>query len=176
MRLPRPLTLASLALMLLLYPNPAVSHAADGADAVTVATPAAEPNGTELALFELTNQERARAGLAGLRFDPQALTVARARAAAQQAQSPLRHENAAGEYAVAPMLSASGLAFTLAGENLARVPSQLPDAAGRADQLLMNSPTHRANILEPAFDAVAIGTAMDADGRVVFAQVFRATI
>jgi uncharacterized protein YkwD len=36
----------------------------------------------------------------------------------------------------------------------------------------MNSPTHRANILEPTFDRLAVGATTDSSGRIIFAQIF----
>src|SRR5947199_174985 len=41
------------------------------------------------------------------------------------------------------------------------------------ERALMNSPTHRANILEPIFQDAAIGESRDGDG-IAFAQIFRA--
>ncbi len=46
--------------------------------------------------------------------------------------------------------------------------------AERVEAALMDSPTHRDNILEPAFTRLAIGVAADASGRVALAQIFRA--
>jgi uncharacterized protein YkwD len=37
----------------------------------------------------------------------------------------------------------------------------------------MNSPTHRANILEPSFNRLAIGEAAPSSQRVAFAEIFR---
>lgn len=39
----------------------------------------------------------------------------------------------------------------------------------------MRSPTHRTVLLDAAFERVAIGASTDEQGRVAFAQVFRAT-
>ena len=43
----------------------------------------------------------------------------------------------------------------------------------RLNDALMNSPTHRANILEPTFNRLAIGSAIGPDGRLAFAEIFR---
>jgi uncharacterized protein YkwD len=37
----------------------------------------------------------------------------------------------------------------------------------------MNSPAHRANILEPSFNHLAVGAATGPDGRLAFAEIFR---
>jgi uncharacterized protein YkwD len=57
------------------------------------------------------------------------------------------------------------------GENLAM--NNYADPVAEAMKGLMNSPTHRANILEPsAFDSLGIGVTKHPDGRWFFAQFF----
>jgi uncharacterized protein YkwD len=133
----------------------------------------AKPTDMELALFNLSNQDRIRAGLPALRFDLEALAIARARAASQPSDGSLTHFNHDGTMVFADLLGDSGIDFLLAGENLARIPGPIDSAPEVAETSLMNSPTHRANILEPTYDLLAVGAVIDAKGRVVFAQVFR---
>jgi len=170
----RVLTIAVLALFTAMVTHPTAS-AANAVVARSAALLTLDPTPAELALFHLSNDDRARAGLPQLRFDIEALAVARARAAAQPSNSPLTHFDAAGKMAFADMLGDSGLTYDLAGENLARVAGPASVAAERAEEGLMNSPTHRANILEPSFELLAVGSTIDSEGRVVFAQVFRST-
>ena len=61
----------------------------------------------------------------------------------------------------------------LAGENLARLYGPDDATVSRAEDALMRSPTHRANILEPSFNRMAIGASLDGNGRIIFAQIFR---
>ena len=133
----------------------------------------AMPTSTELALFDLANKDRVQAGLPALSFDTDALAIARARAAAQPTSSALTHYDGSGKMVFADLLGTSGLTFDLAGENLARVAGPMSSAPEQAELGLMNSPTHRANILEPTFELLAVGSTVDARGRIVFAQVFR---
>ena len=49
------------------------------------------------------------------------------------------------------------------GENLAMVPACGPDAATRTVQLWLNSPGHRANLLNPSFRWVGAGAASSGD-------------
>ena len=42
------------------------------------------------------------------------------------------------------------------------------------EQALMQSPTHRHNILEPTFDRMAVGMAEGPNGQVAFVEIFRA--
>ena len=131
------------------------------------------PNLLELGLYELVNSERGRAGLPALQLDPELLTVARTRAAAQDGRPLLSHYDPDGGVAMSRLLADSGLEFQLAGENLARVQGPAANAPERAEQALMSSPSHRANILDPTFDQIAVGSTLDSNGRIVFAQIFR---
>ena len=129
---------------------------------------------SELRMVELTNADRARHGLAPAEFDSDLLDVARARAAAQVGRGALSHDDDAGPLAFARMMDERGVGYALCGENLARVPATEASVEHGAQEALMKSPAHRDNILEPAFNRLAVGSATDPSGRIVFAQVFRA--
>lgn len=141
--------------------------------AQALAEPPLVPTPGELELFTLTNNDRARAGLASLSFDLDVLALARERGVAQKDGSTLSHYDASGQLAFVKLLTGNEVPYVRAGENLARVPLPQASAADRAEQALMQSPTHRANILQPEFDRIAIGEATDAAGRIVFVQLFR---
>jgi uncharacterized protein YkwD len=111
--------------------------------------------------------------MSALRLDSEALTIARRRAAVQDSQQQLSPYDANGTVAMSRLLLDSGLPFQLAGENLARVDGPASNAAERAERALMNSPSHRSNILDATFDQIAVGSVMDSTGRIVFAQIFR---
>jgi uncharacterized protein YkwD len=145
------------------------------ADDVIVTSSALAPSESELALFNLTNQDRVRAGLTPLTFDTDLLTVARTRGEAQQSEPSLTHFDGSGQLAFVGLITTANVPYLRAGENLARVPTPATNAAERAEQALMQSPTHRANILQPEFDHLAIGQTVDSSGRIVFAEIFRAT-
>lgn len=57
--------------------------------------------------------------------------------------------------------------FTKAAENVAKASS-----AEEAHRLLVNSPSHRANMLDPAYTQVGIGTARGADGAIYAVEIF----
>jgi uncharacterized protein YkwD len=80
----------------------------------------AVPTPPEQALLDLTNGDRARFDLPPLAFDAATLRVARIRAAAQIPDGPLSHYNSLGEVAFVGLLGDAGVAYSLAGENLAR--------------------------------------------------------
>jgi uncharacterized protein YkwD len=142
---------------------------------VPLAEPAAavQVHPLEMGLLELTNRARASHGLGAVEFDPELLGIARARALAQVGQPALSHLDGTGSLAFSTLLKGAGLPYYLAGENLARLGGLNATAAERAQQALMNSPTHRANILDPQFNRLAVGMAQG-DGKVVFAEIFRA--
>ncbi len=127
----------------------------------------------ELALFELANADRLRNGFPLVQADPTMLGLARARAAAQLGQDALSHYDAAGQPVIAGLLAGGGVEYRLAGENLARWVVADPAGPERVQRALMDSPSHRKNILEPSFDWLAVGAATDASGRIAFAQIFR---
>jgi uncharacterized protein YkwD len=131
------------------------------------------PTPSEQALLDLTNADRATSGLPPVAFDAMSLQVARVRAAAQIPDGPLSHYNSLGELAFVGLLADAGVPYSLAGENLARTSSQDSATVSRLNDALMNSPTHRANILEPAFNQLAVGAATGLDGRLAFAEIFR---
>ena len=128
----------------------------------------------ESALFALTNADRTAGGLAPVRLDTQVLAIARERAAEQLPLVQISHFDADGNLVFEQLLLQSGVTYRLAGENLARVTGPEASAAELAEQGLMGSQSHRDVILEPSFDYLAVGAAVDSVGRVVFVQIFRA--
>ena len=128
----------------------------------------------EQQLLALTNADREQNGLPPLALDPTTLSVARERAATQLSAPSLSHYDANGQLAFAQLLERAGVAYSLAGENLARSSSLDSDVTERVEDALMHSPSHRKNILEQTFTQVAIGAATDAEGRISFAEIFRA--
>lgn len=105
----------------------------------------------EAQMLELINQEREALGLAPLAADPALTLVARAHAADMFARGYFAHVNldGAGPF---DRIAAARIRYRAAGENLALAPT-----LNLAHQGLMNSPSHRANILQPQFGRVGIG-------------------
>ena len=131
--------------------------------------------GMEQALFSLVNADRAAQGVPPLEWDSSLLYIARTRASDQLPLARLSHLDAAGGIALGPLLGQAHIYYQLAGENLARLTGPAATAPVRAEEALMNSPDHRHAILQPRYDQAAIGAALGDDGRIVFAQIFRAT-
>lgn len=102
-------------------------------------------------MLELVNSERTRAGLRSLVADERLREVARSHS---QEMFQLNYFSHTSPTAGSPFdrMRAAGIAFVVAGENLAYAPN-----VDIAHQGLMNSPGHRANILRPEFGRVGIG-------------------
>jgi uncharacterized protein YkwD len=105
----------------------------------------------EAQMLELVNRERASAGLPALAPDPEMTGVARLHSGDMFARGYFAHQTPEGRSPFDRM-KASGVSFRTAGENLALAPTLQIAHTG-----LMNSPGHRANILQPAFGRLGIG-------------------
>lgn len=105
----------------------------------------------EAEMLQLVNQERVQRGIAPLKADPEMTAVARAHSKDMFARGYFAHFTPEGKSPFDRMDSAH-VQYTTAGENLA-----LAHSLSIAHNGLMNSPGHRANILNPAFGRVGIG-------------------
>jgi uncharacterized protein YkwD len=129
---------------------------------------------SEQALIDQTNSDRVANGVAPLVFDPDTVEIARQRAHTQLGPQNLDHYDASGQLIFSQLLGQAHLPYGLAGENLARASSVDDSLVPRIEQALMQSPTHRKNILETAFKRVSIGAATDsATGQIAFAEIYR---
>jgi uncharacterized protein YkwD len=104
----------------------------------------------EQELFKLLNLERENAGVDKLQWDSKVAQAAleHARLLAENRMLSHRFE---GEPQLDQRVGATGARFNAVAENVA-----LADTAGDAHLALMNSPGHRANILNPGYNAVGI--------------------
>jgi uncharacterized protein YkwD len=105
----------------------------------------------EAKMLELVNKEREKAGLKPLKADPGLTPVARAHSQDMFVRGYFAHVNPDGQDPFDRMKQA-GVGFRAAGENLA-----LAQTLEIAHNNLMNSPGHRANILNPSFGRLGIG-------------------
>lgn len=117
-------------------------------------------------MLELLNRERQAAGLQPLRLDEQLREVARAHSREMFEAGYFGHVSPRTG-TVADRVRAAGGRFSRVGENLAYAPT-----VGMAHEGLMNSPGHRANILEPGFTRVGIGVVRSQLRGRMFTQVF----
>jgi uncharacterized protein YkwD len=105
----------------------------------------------EAKMLELVNEERTKEGLKPLVADPELARVARAHSQDMFIRGYFAHVNPDGKNPFDRM-KAAGVTFRAAGENLA-----LAQTLEIAHTNLMNSPGHRANIMNPSFGRLGIG-------------------
>src|SRR6185312_12918450 len=115
--------------------------------------------------FDLLNQERIRAGESPLQWNTSAATAARAHARLLADHGEMSHQFE-GEPVLLHRLEESAIRFTSAGENIACADD--PDEAHLA---LMNSPGHRANIINIEYTAVGVGV-VEHEGRLYVTEDF----
>ncbi len=120
----------------------------------------------EQQMINLVNQERARRGLAPLKVNLDVVKVARLKARDMVENNYFSHTSPTYGSPF-DMLRQLGISYRYAGENLAGAPT-----VEIAHQNLMNSPGHRANILNPNFKEIGIGVVSSSRYGKIFVQMF----
>ncbi|MGW4025923.1 CAP domain-containing protein [Streptomyces sp. NPDC005009] len=118
-------------------------------------------------VIDLTNRERARAGLAPLSHDPLLATAAQAHSADMVARDFYSHTAPDGGKPW-DRAAAAGSARRTIGENIACGQR----SAAEVVQGWMNSPGHRANILETGFTHIGVGFAGGGRAGTYWTQLF----
>jgi uncharacterized protein YkwD len=131
-----------------------------------VADPRPRPD-LEVRMLDLVNQDRVAAGLKPLAPDPELTEVARRHSADMFARGYFAHDTPEGRDPFERMREAK-IRFETAGENLALAPTVQVAHRG-----LMNSPGHRANILNAQFGRVGIGILDGGIRGLMISQEFR---
>jgi hypothetical protein len=111
---------------------------------------AAAQSSAEKQLFDLVNHEREKRGLNRLEWNDRLAAAALKHSKLLDEHQDLSHQFA-GEPALQERLGATGARFNAVAENVAEAPE-----VAVAHKGLMNSPGHRANILNPEYNAVGI--------------------
>lgn len=121
----------------------------------------------ETEVVNLVNQERAKQGLSPLTQNWELSRVAR-----YKSQDFINNNYFAHQSPVygSPfdMMKAFGISYRSAGENIAkfqRTPTEVMNA-------WMNSPGHRANILNSSYTEIGVGVAKDSKGNLYWTQMF----
>ena len=124
-------------------------------------------------LLDLTNDERAQAGLGTLLPDEALALAARHHAQEMRDLNFFSHSSPTLDNAtLGKRVAQAGSAALSVGENLALVGAQ--ETAQQSVHGWMESPGHRRNMLEPSFTHVGFGVSKDTSGRVFVAQVLAA--
>ena len=117
-------------------------------------------------MLDLVNQERTSRGIAPLVADPALERVARLKAQDMIDNGYFDHTSPTYGSPF-DMMKAAGINYGYAGENLAGAPS-----VDSAHQNLMNSPGHKANILNTNYTHVGIGVVDGGPYGKMFVQEF----
>jgi len=121
--------------------------------AVLSGAPKQRNSSLEQALFRLANQERTARGLAPLKWSAPLAEMAHDHAVRMAQQDTLSHQ-LPGELGLAGRATRAGARFSSLAENIAEGPS-----AETIHREWMNSPSHRANLLDRESDSVGIAVA-----------------
>jgi uncharacterized protein YkwD len=121
----------------------------------------------EYEMFLLINEERLKRGLPLLKIDEKMKQVARAHSTDMFQRGYFAHVTPEGLNPFQRIKNAN-IIYKKAGENLA-----FAKTLAEAHTGLMNSPSHRAAILNPAFKRVGIGIMDGGNNRFMFSQEFR---
>jgi hypothetical protein len=119
----------------------------------------------ERQIFEELNQERQTAGLPALEWNELVAEAARSHSRLLAQNAELSHQFP-GELLLPERLAATGARFTVSAENVART-EYLEDV----HLALMGSSGHRANMLNPKYNAAGIGV-VERDGKIYVTQDF----
>lgn len=130
-------------------------------------------------MLALINAERAQAGVGPLRFDATLNAIAQARSQDMIARHYFSHHipGVPGVHMVFDLLDHAHVPYEMAGENIAlnNYIAFYPMArtVRQTNTDLMNSPEHRANILEPKYSEIGLGMAFEhGTGKLILTEVF----
>ena len=129
----------------------------------------------ESLLFSLTNQARAASGLAPLRNDSQLHSLAEWRAQDMSVRDYFSHQIPPQGYEVFHYMDLRGIQYVLAGENIGWDDAADDQATTMIQQMFMNSPEHRSNILGALWDSMGVGAYKGTDGRLMYCVLFKET-
>ncbi len=123
------------------------------------------PSKDEQALFDAANRERTEQRLTPLKWNAALASAARAHAQKMAQANRIDHQFP-GEMDLGTRIRMAGVRFRAVAENVAQGPS-----AAEIHKLWMNSPPHRANLLDPDMDSIGIA-AVERNGQLFAVQDF----
>lgn len=137
----------------------------------TPTTPTTPPSASgltaeEALMFDLVNQDRAKAGLPALTVDQKLTELARMKSQDMYQNNYFSHTSPTYGSPLNMERKAGYSARVMGAENIAKAAT-----TARAEELFMGSEGHKANILNPNHDAIGIGIVKSNSG-VVVTQLF----
>lgn len=121
---------------------------------------------SEKVMFDFVNKERSKRGIKQVVWSGELNTVARAHCLDMFEKGYFSHNSPEGDTPF-DRIDAFGISYKAAGENLAYAPN-----VDIANQGLINSPGHKANILRPEFGRLGVGTIDGGINGKMFCQEF----
>ncbi|MBU6430460.1 MAG: hypothetical protein KGR26_15695, partial [Cyanobacteria bacterium REEB65] len=125
----------------------------------------------EAVVLMLTNQARAQAGVPPLSLEAALTTIAEGRSQDMGTRQYFSHVNPDGQ-TVFDLLTAAGIAFTTAGENIAMNSAPASQTAQTAFTGWMSDSGHKGNILNAGYGHLGIGVYQTAGGVSYLTQDF----
>ena len=116
-------------------------------------------------------EARRATGAPDVQLDPSLIALGRERSADMATRNYFSHVTPEGTN-VFEMLNSKGIPWATAGEIIARNNAGTSDTASLAARSFLNSPTHRSVILDPQYNYVGVGHAVDSNGMHYFTLVF----
>ena len=150
--------------------TPAAKKPAVPAETQKPAAPAgnnATAGSYEMQVVEFVNKERAAQGLPALKYNSELSKVAEAKAADLRDNNYFSHTSPTYGSPF-DMMKSFGIKYTAAGENIAKGYMN-PKSVMKG---WMNSPGHRANILNSSFTEIGVGYVSDSKGAGYWVQMF----
>ena len=117
------------------------------------------------------NREREQFGLEPLVASAVLTGIARARSRDMTEQQYFGHFHPDG-ISVYALLQAAGVRYAAGGENLAKVAGDVEHSVRSAIEALMESDSHRENILNPRYRFIGVGSVTDDSGITILTAVF----
>ncbi len=125
----------------------------------------------EEGLLREMNREREQFGLEPLVASAVLTGIARARSRDMTEQQYFGHFHPDG-ISVYALLQAAGVSYAAGGENLAKVAGDVEHSVRTAIEALMESDSHRENILNPRYRFIGVGSVTDDSGITILTAVF----
>jgi len=123
-------------------------------------------NAFEIEVVRLANEERAQLGIAPLEMHPDLMRIARFKSQSMADLNYMAHHGVYG--APWDLMRAFGFIPGSAAENIARG-QRTPEEVILS---WMNSPGHRANMLNSAYNVIGVGAYADENGTILWTQMF----
>jgi uncharacterized protein YkwD len=131
---------------------------------------AVDVSAAESHFLDLLNADRTAQGLQPLQADARLMEVARWRSEDMVARNFFGHD--IGGFTIARILRDRGIPFRLAGENIVSNTFDDSSTVALAQEELMKSASHRANVLRADYNLVGVGIAIGPNQRTVYTQIF----